>query len=101
MTSDDAPKSAYELAMERLRKKDKEAGVEDRPVTAKQKSEIAEIRRVYEAKLAEREILHRSSLRKAADPEAYEKLEEEYRRDRERLGSERDTKIEKVRAGKA
>jgi hypothetical protein len=100
MTKGDAPKSAYELAMERLRQKDKEAGILDRPVSARQKAEIAEVRRLYEARLAEREILHRSSLQKAADPEAYEKLEEDYRRDRERLSSERDTKIEKVRAAK-
>ena len=100
MKTDDAPKSAYELAMERLRKQDKEAGIEEREVTPAQKAKISEIRQFYEAKLAEREILHKSSLRKAADPEAYEKLEEEYRRDRERLASERDSKIEKVRAGK-
>lgn len=99
MTGDDAPKSAYELAMERLRKKDKEAGLVERPVTEKQKTQIAEIRRVYEAKLAEREILHQSSLGKAEDPEAYEKLEEDYRRDRERIASERESKIEKVRGG--
>jgi hypothetical protein len=97
MTSDDAPKSSYELAMERLRKKDKEAGLEERPVTGEQKTKIAEIRKVAEAKLAEREILHHASLRKAEDPEAYAKLEEDYRRDRERIASERDSKIEKVR----
>jgi hypothetical protein len=101
MTKGDAPKSAYELAMERLRQKDREAGIEERPVTARQKAEIAEIRKVYEARLAEREILHRASLRKTADPEALEKLEEEYRRDRERLVSERETRIGKVRAGRA
>jgi len=101
MKTDDAPKSAYELAMERLRKQDKEAGIEERAVTPAQKTRISEIRQFYEAKLAEREILHKSSLRKAEDTEAYEKLEEEYRRDRERLASERDTKIEKVRAGRA
>ena len=38
--SDDAPKSAYELAMERLRKKDKEASVEEHPLTEKQKAAI-------------------------------------------------------------
>jgi hypothetical protein len=102
MSSDEGPpKSAYELAMERLRKKDQEAGVEERSVSAEEKARIAEIRQFYEAKLAEREILHKASLRKAQDPEAFATLEDEYRRDRERLSSERDTKIEKVRAGKA
>jgi len=31
----EGPKSAYELAMERLRQKDKEASVEERPLTEK------------------------------------------------------------------
>jgi LPS O-antigen subunit length determinant protein (WzzB/FepE family) len=97
--TDEAPKSAYELAMERLRKRDREAGVEERTVTPEQKEAIADVRRVYEAKLAEREILHKSSLRKTADPAEREKLEEEYRRDRERLTSERDRKIEEIRKG--
>jgi hypothetical protein len=95
--SDDAPKSAYELAMERLRRKDREEGVEDRPLTDEQRTEIAEIRQVYEAKLAEREILYQSSRRQAADLDALETLEQEYRRDRERITSDRDRKIEQVR----
>jgi len=98
--ADEAPKSAYELAMERLRKKDKEAGVEERTVTDEQKAAIAEIRKVYEAKLAEREILHQSERRKAASPEALAQVEEEYRRDRERIGDERERKIEKAREGR-
>ena len=98
MTSDDATKSSYELAMERLRKKDKDAGVEERAVTEAQKAKIAEIRKVAEAKLAEREILHHAALRRAEDLESRAKLEDDYRRDRERIASDRDTKIEKVRA---
>lgn len=98
MADDDAPKSAYELALARLKKKDRDEGVEERPLDDAQRARIAELRKVYEAKLAEREILHHSSLRRAAeDPEAVEKLEEDYRRDRERIGSERDRKIEQVR----
>lgn len=97
MSDDDAPKSAYEIAMERLRKKDKEAGVEERALSEEQRTAIADVRKVYEAKLAEREILHRSALAKAPDPETYEKLEEEYRRDRERIASDRDRKIEGIR----
>ena len=98
--SDDAPKSAFELAMERLRRKDREEGVEETALTDDQRAAIAEIRRVYEAKLAEREILHHSSLRKAShDPEALEALEADYRRDRERIASERERKIEGVHRG--
>jgi hypothetical protein len=97
--SDDAPKSALELAMERLRKKDAEAGVADRPLTDQQRQEIAEAKRVYEARLAEREILYQSSLRKAHDPEAARTLEEEYRRDRERIQNDRERRIEEIRRG--
>jgi hypothetical protein len=94
---DDAPKSSFELAMERLRKKDREAGVEERSLSAEQRAVIAEVRKVYEAKLAEREILYQSSLRKARDPEAAAALEEEYRRDRERITAERDRKMDEAR----
>ncbi|HEY7292138.1 MAG TPA: hypothetical protein VH583_20045 [Vicinamibacterales bacterium] len=100
MPDDTAPKSAYELAMERLRKRDAEAGVENRPVSDAQKAAIAEIRNFYESKIAEAQVLYESNRRKAIDPSALEVLEQEYRRDRERLNSERDLKIEKVRSGK-
>jgi hypothetical protein len=96
--SDDAPKSALELAMERLKKKDRDAGVEEeRPLTDEQRAAIGEARKVCEAKLAEREILYQAALRKAADPETAATLEEEYRRDRERITYDRDKKIEEVR----
>ena len=95
--ADESPKSAYELAMERLRKKDKEEGVDDRPLDAAQREAIAEARRVAEAKLAEREILHQSALKGVMDPESREKLDEEYRRDRDRIASDRDRKIAKIR----
>lgn len=97
--SDEAPKSAYELAMERLRKKDREEGVEDRPLSDEQREAIAEARRVAEARTAEREILHQSALRRTADAEAVAQLEEEYRRDRERIASDRDQKIARIRKG--
>ena len=101
MSDDEAPKTAYELILERLKKKDREEGVEERPVTDEQKARIAELRSVYEARLAEREILYESSRRKAADLEELDKLEDEYRRDRERIASERDRKIDVVRSGRA
>ena len=100
MADQDAPKSAYEIAMARLKKKDQEEGVVDRPITEAQRAAIADARKVAEARLAEREIMHRSQLAKAADPETLEKLDLEYRRDRERITSERDHKIEELRKGK-
>jgi hypothetical protein len=99
MSDDDAPKSAYELAMARLRQKDKDAGIEEKPVSEEQKARIAEVRRTYEAKLAEREILHNGNRLKVRDAGEMEALEEEYRRDRERVTAERDRKIEDIRKG--
>src|SRR5690554_2332263 len=95
--SDEAPKSALELAMERLRKKDAEQGVSDRPLTEAQKNEIAEIRKTYAAKLAQEEILFKSSLATVMEYEARQTLQDNYRRDVERISHERDRKIEKVR----
>ena len=99
MTEDKPLKSSLELAMERLKKKDKDAGVETTPLTDAQKAAIAEARNFCEAKIAEREVLHHSKLRRVVDPAEREALDAEYRRDRERLVSERDAKIEKIRKG--
>ena len=101
MTEDDEPKSAYELAMERLRKQDAESGAESQPLTDEQRAAIAEVRNFYEAKAAEVEVLHQSSLRRALEPDARALLEDQYRRDRERLNSERDGKIQRIRRGGA
>ena len=98
MSDDKQLKSAYELAMERLNKADAKAGIEQRRLTDEQKASIAELKRFYEAKLAEQELLHQSALRKTMDPEARAALEDEYRRDRERLVTERDAKLEKIRS---
>lgn len=85
--------------MERLRKQDKEAGVEQQTLTEAQKAAIAEVRNFYEAKMAEQEVLQQSSLRRTFDPAERDAIETEFRRDRERLASERDAKIEKIRRG--
>ncbi len=95
--ADDAPKSAYELAMERLRQKDKEASVDDRPLTEAQKAAIAEVRQFYKAKSAELEILHQAALRNARTREEIDQLNENLRRDTERLASERERKIAEIR----
>jgi hypothetical protein len=96
--SDEAPKSALELAMERLKKKDAEQGVSDRPLTDEQKNEIAEVRKTYAARLAQEEILFKSKLQGAPDYEARQQLQDNYRRDVERLNHERERKIEKIRS---
>ncbi len=101
----DAPKSAYELALEKLKRQDAERG-EEAPaaLTEDQKREIEEVRRVYEARLAEREILHRSDRQKALQhPEGAEKLEqieEAYLKDRRRIEAEREAKLARVRSAR-
>ena len=84
--------------MARLRKQDVDAGVTDRPLTDAQKTEIAEVRQTYAAKLAQEEILFKSKLQASVDYDERQKMEENYRRDVERLTHERDRKIEKIRS---
>ena len=97
MSQDGAPKSAIELAMERLRKKDEAAGVVQAPLTDAQKAAITEIRSLYGARLAQAELQHQDRLRATFDPAVHEALEVEYRRERERLSAEMDAKIGKAR----
>ena len=94
---DDAPKSAIELAMARFKKQDADAGTTDRVLTDDQKHEIAEVRKTYAAKLAQEEILFKSKAQGAIDPESRRALEDNYRRDVERINNDRDRKIEKIR----
>ena len=95
--AEDAPKSSLELAMERLKKKDAEAGVVEHKLTEAQKAAIAEARSVYEARVAELQILHRGKQLATYDPAEVEKIEQEYRIDLERFASDRDRKIRKLR----
>jgi hypothetical protein len=92
-------KSSFELAMERLKKQDAEAGIEARPVTDAEKASIAEVRNFYQAKLAEQQVLHQSAVRATLDPAERDALDQQYRRDTERLASERDAKIARIRRG--
>jgi hypothetical protein len=101
VTMSDAPKSAWEIALEKLQKQDRERG-ETGPasLSAGQKKSIAEIRARFQARMAEVEILHRSNLAKAGgDAEALEKLEEEFRIERRRIEDQREREIAKTRGG--
>jgi hypothetical protein len=99
MSTDQAPKTAYELAMERLRKKDADAGIASSPLTDEQKAAIAEARNFYDSKIAEQDVLFQSKLRASQDPAEREAIAEMFRRDRDRLVADRDNKIEKLRKG--
>jgi hypothetical protein len=93
------PKSAYELAMEKLKKKDAEAGVEEQVLTDAQRAAIGEARSLHDSRVAERRILHQSAMVGVVDPADREERETELRRDLERFASERDAKIRRIRAG--
>ena len=99
IVSKDAPKSAVELVMERLKQQDAGADVEAPTLTDDQKEAIAAARRDYEAKVAEAEILFHSKLAAAFDPEARQELEANHRRDVGQSASTRDRKIAVVRKG--
>ncbi len=99
MTADKEPKSAYELAMERLRAKDRAAGIDEpKTLTEKQKQRIAELRREAKAKIAELEIFRSGRIAEAGgDPEKLAEIEDHYRIDRERIESRQEAEIRKVR----
>jgi hypothetical protein len=99
VAEEQAPKSSYELAMERLRKQDAEQGVEQHTVTPEQREAIAEARRTAKARLAEREILHHSSIRGVVDPASLEELDLQYRRDRDHIQGDLERKIAEIRKG--
>ena len=92
-------KSAYELAMERLAKSDPSSG----PLTAEQKSRLAEIDRVYKGKLAEREIFLKQQLEQALTDqkmEEIEKIKKQIASERARIEEEREEEKERVRKAK-
>src|SRR5688572_18160888 len=93
----EAPKSALELVMERLRQKDAESGVEETKLTDEQRAQIAEARSIYEARVAERRIMHQSQTAPVFDPAELELRRDELRRDLAQFESDRDAKIRKIR----
>jgi hypothetical protein len=92
-----APKSSFDLAMERLRATDRKAGVEETKLSPAQKEKIAEARRVATSRFAEREILFRDAMQKTDDPAEREKAEREYQLDRQRITDDRERAIEAIR----
>ena len=92
-------KSAYELAMERLNK-----SAPTVQLTAEQKAELADLESQCVAKIAERELLLKGEMQKAAekgDAEALQQLEKQLTSDRKTIRAQFEEKKEKVRnAGK-
>lgn len=92
-------KSAYELAMERLAKSDPETRT---PLNDEQKGRLAEIDRIYQGKLAEREIFLKKQLNDAlvnGKPDEVQKIQEQLVNERARLEEEREEEKERVRRG--
>jgi len=94
-------KSAFDLAMDRLKARDLAEGVEEaKPLTKAQKERIAQLRTEAQAKLAELEILHRKNVASTSDPVVLAKIEENYAIDRGRAEARRDSEIAKIHEGK-
>jgi hypothetical protein len=101
MSDEAGLKSSFELAMERLRKKDAEEGVSTKPLTDQQKSAIAEVRSLFDSKIAEQHVLQQSAMKGplTGDSAAIDEVVRQFRRERERLASERDARVDAIRRG--
>ena len=97
MSADDQPKSALELAMERLRRKDADSGVVERAVTDEQRTAIADARSLHASKVAELEILHRAKIAGIFDPAERSQADDNYRRELQRLNDDLHRKVERIR----
>jgi cysteinyl-tRNA synthetase len=92
-------KSAYELAMERLAKSEPAVA----PLSAEQKARLGEIDRVYQGKLAEREIFLKQQLGAALGERKFEEADQIRKQmvsERARLEEEREEEKERVRRKK-
>ena len=83
--------------MERMRQKDADSGVVDRPPTDEQKAALADARSFYSSKVAELEILHRSKMAAMFDPAERVQADDDYRRELARLNDDLERKIGKIR----
>ena len=92
--SDDEPKSAIEIAMEKLRAR---GDFPETSLTDEQKAEIGEIRSRYRAKIAELEIQQEAKMRAATSLEELDALREELAREKARLEEETEKKVRAVR----
>ena len=93
MSDDEAPKSAVELAMEKLRA----GGFDEKKLTDEQKAEIADIRSRCRASIAELEIQQETKMRAIGSMEELELLRTELSREKKRLEEEMETKVSAVR----
>ena len=105
-------KSALEIALEKTSAIGEQARQELEKLTPGQRDRIEEIKKVYEGKIAEKDILHQQELMKMTggapieaveaqlEPEARDALNafrQKFRDEREALEAERDEKIEAIK----
>ena len=93
-------KSAYELAMERLSKSDPNSS---RSTTPEQRAKLADVDRLYQGKIAEREIFLKQRLEQALagrEGEEADKIRKQIASERVRLEEERESEKAAVRGGK-
>jgi len=93
-------KSAYQLALEKLG----ETGDPSSALTPEKKAQIEEIRKMYKAKRAEREIMYKSEQAKIWTGTKTEdraptltKADEKYQQELDKLRIEEEEKIERIR----
>ena len=96
MPEDEGPKSALELAMEKLRAS---GDFEETTLTDEQKSQIADVRSLYKSKIAELEIQLSAKMRQVASMEELDGLKEELNKEKTRLSEEMERKVKTIRAG--
>lgn len=94
--TDKAPKTAYELALERLERDGIDRPRED-SFSDELKARIKDARSKAEARIAELEILHQDRLNETQDPAEREKAEQNFRAERERIEGQRDRELERLR----
>ncbi len=96
-------KSAWEISMEKSDKLVPEVK-KQKKLTARQKENIAEIRKEFKAKIADKDVTHQHKLNHLAErtpPEQLvmesEKLKQEFAEEKEQLEKEMETQIEAIR----
>ncbi len=90
-------KSAYELALERMEQQGIERPREE-ALSETEREQVADARRRADAKIAEMEILHKSSLAKVMDPAERDRVEKDFQHESRRVEEKRDREIERIRA---
>ncbi len=97
MPESGSPKSALELALEKLDAQDEFAV---QKLTGEQKEQIAEIRRKYQARIADQEISFQAKIRQAlseGELDKVDQLQSNLKSEKERSEEEMERAVQKVK----